>query len=108
MQREKYYISFIFVIVFLLFSCGLNKEAMQQGIMNKQQETFDNDPFYKDFGIVIQDVTLLKTGTNSYDGLMSVLIKNDKHNIPFTVKTDSNTYIWKIEADDLIFLLRYR
>ena len=108
MMYKKISLCIITILLLTLFSCGISKDEMQQGIMKKQQETFDTDSFYKEFGLKIQEVSLLKTGSNTYDGIMTVLLEDERHNIPFTVKTDSDSYMWQIEADNLRFLTTYQ
>jgi hypothetical protein len=76
--------------------------------MEEQQETFDTDSFFKEFGLKIQNVTLLKTGSNTYDGIITVLLEDEKHNITITVKADSDSYMWEMDKDSLQFLIAYK
>ena len=108
MMYKKISLCIVAISFLALFSCGISKDEMRQGIMKKQQETFDTDSFYKEFGLKIQEVSLLKTGFNTYDGIMTVLLEDERYNVPFTVKTDSDSYMWQIEAEDLQFIIRHQ
>ena len=99
--KQKIFMCSVSVIFFILFSCGISKEKLEQGIMKSQQEKFDTDSSLKEYGLKIQDVALLKTGSNTYDGIMTVLSEGEKYNISFTVKTDSDSYMWKFDKDSL-------
>jgi hypothetical protein len=106
--KKMIFVCFLSILWFTLSSCGISKDEMQQGIMKKQQETFDTNSFFKEFGLTIQDVTLLKTGYNTYDGIITVLLEEEEHNISITVKTDSDTYMWQIDESSLQFLINYK
>ena len=105
---KSVFLCFIIIVLFSMVSCGISKDEMQRGIIEKQQETFDTNPDYKEFGLIVQDVTLLKTGSNTYDGLMTVLFENEKFNVSLSIKTDSNTYMWEWDPNPLFNFIRQR
>jgi len=108
LKHKNIFICFLAIVFLLLFSCSISKDEIKQGIMKKQQETFDTDSFFKEYGLKIENVSLLKTGSNTYYGIITVSLDGEKHNISITVKTDSDTYMWQMDKDSLHFLFSYK
>ena len=95
-----------FMGIFLFSSCGINKNEMEDSIKQSFQEKMDSDPYFKKYGMKVQKVVLIKTGSNSYDGLVTVLLKEESYNIRISVKTDSSAYMWETEPSAFTFLIR--
>jgi hypothetical protein len=72
MRRVHYVCLGLFLLT--LFSCGISKGDMEQGIKQSFQEKMDTDSSYKDYGMKVQKVVLVKSDSNSYDGFVTVLL----------------------------------
>jgi hypothetical protein len=93
--------------VLLLSSCGLTKETIQQGIKRDFQEKMDTDENYKKYGMKVQKVALVKSGTYSYDGFVTVLLDNETRDVPISVTTDGSSYMWETKPLAFAFLVQY-
>jgi hypothetical protein len=67
----------------------------------------DNDSTYKKYGIEAQSVTLLKSGSNSYKGFVTVLFKEETHDVSISVATDGSEYTWTTDPVAFGFLIKY-
>ncbi|MDR2597059.1 MAG: hypothetical protein LBC76_07050 [Treponema sp.] len=98
---------FCFIGIFLLLSCGKSKSEMERGIKENFQEKMDTDSTYKKYQIKVQKVTLIKSGSHTYDGLVNVLLDDKAHDVSISVTTDGSSYIWETKPLAFSFLVQY-
>jgi len=83
-------------------------DKMASGIKESFQEKMDTDSAYKEYQMKVQKVSLIKTGPNSYDGYVNVLLGNELHDVSISVTTEGSSYEWEIKPLAFSFLLRYK
>jgi hypothetical protein len=98
---------FCFIGIFLLSSCGISKGEMERGIKESFQEKMDTDSTYKKYQIKVQKVTLIKSGSHTYDGFVNVLLDNETHDVSISVTTDGSSYMWETKPLAFSFLVQY-
>jgi hypothetical protein len=98
---------FCFIGMFLLSSCGISKYEMERGIKQSFQEKMDTDSSYKKYGMKVQKIYLIKSGSNSYDGIATVLLDDEIHDVSISVKTDGSSYMWETKPFAFGFLMQY-
>ena len=107
-MKHKILIIFLSLIILNLFSCRISKEEMEKSIVESFQKKMDTDADYKEYGMKVQKVGLIKTAPNFYEGIVTVLMDDNEYNISITVKTDSNSYMWETKEGAFNFLLQKR
>jgi hypothetical protein len=88
-----------------LFSCGnrINKKELEREVKQAFQKELDTD--YKKYGMKVQKIILVKSGSYSYDGLVTVLFKDKTHDISISVTIDGgDSYIWSYKPLEFNFL----
>jgi len=98
---------FCLAYIFLLSSCGISKDKMAQGIKESFQEKMDTDPKYKKYNMKVQKVSLIKSGSNSYDGYVNVLLDDEIHDVLISVTTEGSSYNWEAKPLAFSFLVQY-
>jgi hypothetical protein len=108
-MKKKSFIIFSFCLFAVLSfsSCGISKDKMERDIKRSFQEKMDTDSSYKEYGMKVQKVFLIKSGSNSYDGFVTVLLYDDTHDVSISVKTDGSSYIWETKPLAFGFLMQY-
>jgi hypothetical protein len=98
---------FCFLATFLFSSCGISKDEMERNIKESFQEKMDTDSNYKKYAMKVQKVSLIKSGSNSYDGFVTVLLENETHDVSISVATDGSSYMWETKPLAFGFLMQY-
>jgi hypothetical protein len=98
---------FCLMFIFLFSSCGISKDKMARGIKESFQEKMDTDSNYKKYHMKVQKVYLIKSGSNSYDGYVNVLLDDEAHDVSISVSTDGSSYNWEIKPLAFSFLVQY-
>jgi hypothetical protein len=108
MVAKKLLIGIEFILIILLFSCniGISKHDLEQEITKNFQEKLDTGSL-KEYNISVKKVGLVRTSTNNYDGIITVLLENEEYNIALSVKTDIDSYIYEIKDGSFDFLKPY-
>jgi len=107
MKRNLFILILGIIFLLTLISCGISKNQMEQGIKKSFQEKIDTDLQYKDYGMKVQKVTLIKTSLNNFEGFVTVSIGNNSHDVSIIVKTDGTSYLWETKPMAFIFLMQY-
>jgi hypothetical protein len=98
---------FCFISIFILSSCGISKGEMERGIKESFQEKMDTDSTYKKYQIKVQNVTLIKSGSHTYDGFVNVLLDDETHDVSISVTVDGSSYMWETKPLAFSFLVQY-
>jgi len=98
---------FCLICIFQLSSCGISREKMAQGIQESFQEKMNTDPAYKKYQMKVQKVSLVKSGSNLYDGYVNILLDNETHDVSISVTTEGSSYKWEIKPLAFSFLVHY-
>lgn len=96
-----------FMCIFLFFSCGMSKDKIERYIKQSFQEKMDTDSNYKKYQMKVQQVSLIKSGSNSFDGFVTVLLDDKTYDVSISVKTDGSSYIWETKPFAFGFLMQY-
>jgi hypothetical protein len=91
----------------LLSSCGISKDELEHDIKQSFQEEMDTDSNFKKYGMKVQKIYLIKSGSNSYDGIVTVLLGDETHDVPISVKTDGYSHMWETKPLAFGFLMQY-
>jgi len=94
--------------IFILSSCGISTDKMARGIKESFQEKMDTDSNYKKYQMKVQKVSLIKTGPNSYDGYVNILLDDELHDVSIAVTTEGSSYEWEIKPLAFAFLVQYK
>jgi predicted small secreted protein len=97
---------FCFMGIFLLSSCGISRDEMERGIKQSFQEKMDTDSDYKKYEMKVQNISLIKSGSNSYDGFVTVLLGDETHDVSISVKTEGSSYMWETKPLAFGFLMQ--
>jgi len=100
-------LSFCFMGIFLLSSCGISKDEIERGIKQSFQEKVNTDSNYKKYGMQVQSVYLIKSGSNTYDGFVTVLLDDETYDVSISVTTDGSSYMWETKPLAFGFLMQY-
>ena len=106
MNRSILQICVSFLIFLMLFSC-MDKSELEREIKKTFQQKMDTDPEYKKYGMKTQKVTLIKSGTYSYDGVVTVLLDGSAYDVPISVKADGSSVLWETKPLAFAFLFKH-
>jgi len=98
---------FCSISIFLFSSCGISKDKITLGIKESFQEKMDTDQNYKKYHMKVQKVSLVKSGSNSYDGYVNVLLDDETHDVSISVTTEGSSYKWETKPLAFSFLVQY-
>jgi hypothetical protein len=108
MSKATVYVCLFCVVgIFLLSSCGISKDEMEREIKKSFQEKMDADSTYKKYGMKVQNVSLVKSGSNTYNGLVAVLLDGKTYDVSIEVTTDGSSYMYETKPLAFGFLLEY-
>ncbi|MDR2186235.1 MAG: hypothetical protein LBO80_11320 [Treponema sp.] len=88
-------------LIFLLASCGMSKAGIESRVAAEFQQSLDGDDDLSGYGMEVKSVSLVKTGSNAYDGYVTVALDGESHNIGITVTTDADDIL--LETDPFAF-----
>jgi hypothetical protein len=91
--------------MFLVISCGLSKNEIQRQIKISFQEKLDAE--YSKYDMIVNNVILVKTGPNKYDGMVNLSLGEKKHDVSITVTADNDSFMWEVKPLAFAFLLQY-
>jgi len=89
----------------LFTSCGKSISDIEQMVAVSMQETFDTDPDFKTFNIKVEEVSVVKSEGNKYEGIATVDYKGTLHNVSIRVTVGDDNLIWKTDKGAFMFLL---
>jgi len=75
---------------------------MEQNVEQSFQQKMDAD--YGEYRMEAKKVTLIKTGKNAYDGMVTVMINGDAYEVAISVKADNSSLLWETKSGALNFL----
>lgn len=78
------------LFVLVLSSCGVNKEELEQEVKASIIEQND-DP-----NISIEEVNLVSTGDNTYEGYVNTVEYGEDYQYNITVVVDGDEFIWEV------------
>ncbi|MDR1307529.1 MAG: hypothetical protein LBK74_08150 [Treponema sp.] len=88
-------ILFIPVIIALLASCGMSKGALERGVASRFQQFLDTDDNLSGYGMKVETVTLVKSGSYSYNGYVTVDLDGESHDVGITVTVDGSDFMFE-------------
>jgi uncharacterized membrane protein YvbJ len=98
----------VFIVVCLIiYSYGDTKQSMENRIWQSFQEKLDTDSAYEKYGMKVQNVSLVKAGSNSYNGYVTVLLGNKTHDVSITVTKDGDSFMYETDPLAFAFLIGY-
>ncbi|GHT85466.1 hypothetical protein FACS1894137_09780 [Spirochaetia bacterium] len=88
-------------LIALLTSCGMSKEHVERRVATVFQQRLDKDASTARYGIKVRSVSLIKSGSASYKGYITVALDRETHDIGITVTTDASNIL--LETDPFAF-----
>jgi hypothetical protein len=89
------FIPVIIAVIALLASCGMSKGALERGVASRFQRDLDTDDNLSGYGMEVETVTLVKSGSHSYNGYVTVDLDGESHDIGITVTVDGSDFIYE-------------
>ncbi len=90
-----------------LLSCSMNREEMQNQIKTSFQQKMDSDSQYSKYKMIANSVTLVKSGNNTYDGMVNITLDGQQYDVAISVTADNDTFIWQTKPMAFSFLAEY-
>jgi len=106
MKRSELIFGFIVFVALNFVSCGPSKSSLESDIKVSFQEKLDTDSDYKKYGMQTQKATLMKSGSNTYDGFATVLLGGNTHDVAISVTVDGTDYMWQTKPMAFAFLIQ--
>ena len=106
---EWYLVGAIIGIVILVMVISLrgNKQDIEREIKRSFQTEMNTNPQYREYGMRVMEVHLVKAGFNSYNGIVKVLLQGNTHNVRISVTKYRGSYMWQTDPLAFAFLLEY-
>ena len=95
------------LLVLVLAGCGTSKRQLEQQVTASFQDKMNTDPQYNAYPhITVVSVTLVSSGKNTYNGMVTLEYKSRDYDIPITVTSDGKTMMWQTQPGAFLFLLQ--
>ena len=88
-------------VLALLASCQMSKAEVESQLRRQFQQSLDTDTNLQSYGMRVRDVTLVKNGSHTYTGYVTVDLDGESHDIGVTVNVDGEDSFFK--TDPLAF-----
>jgi hypothetical protein len=89
--------SCLFFIATLLTGCGPSSTDVGKSTKASLQQYLDTNSDLKTFHLTVTEVTAIKVGENSYEGMAIVSSPSAQHNIQLKIIADGHNTIWSAE-----------
>ena len=96
----------IIALFIILCSCN-NNDKIIETVKESFQKEMDTAPNFREYGIKVTDVFVIKKDSKNYDGYVTISIQGDTHKVPITISKNKGDILWKSEPLAFVFLLRY-
>ncbi|GMO28192.1 MAG: hypothetical protein Ta2B_08860 [Termitinemataceae bacterium] len=97
-------VAVLMVISLLVISCGGSKGGLEKKTKASLQTKMENEAPYKDYGILVGAVKLVKSGTYTYKGTATMTVNGQSHEVIIDVVSDGRDAVWSIEPLAFAFL----
>ena len=87
-----------------LSGCGLSQDEIARNVKSSMQQTLNESPNFKDYGLRVKDVQVAKKGGNSYKGMATVIYKESAHNVSIDIVVDGRSVIWEAPPGAFLFI----
>ena len=97
----------ILTIIMLISGCDLlksNQEKISDGVKTSMQNTFDTDPTWQEYKMLVTGVVLLEKDSKTYMGIANVIYNGVEHNVAIDVWESGEGIMWEAPAGSFIFL----
>lgn len=99
-----YKTSFVIMFGLVLLGCGPSPEKISEFATSSMQQKFDTDPQFKEFGLKVIRVQVVKESDNRFQGIASIQHEGATHEVPVQITGSNDGIIWKIEPGALMFV----
>lgn len=84
-----------------------NSEELADSVKQSMQHMFDTDPEWLQYGLHVEEVTLIKASGNTYDGIATIRTRTGKQrDVSVDVTADSSNMMWQVASEsDMLPLL---
>lgn len=89
-----------------LFGCGPSPEKIGGMVKASMQQKLTSDPQFKDLGLEVEHVQVLKEGENRYQGIARIRHEGDIHEVPVHVTADGDNVIWRTDQGAFLFVVQ--
>jgi hypothetical protein len=97
----------LLLTVLALSACGISEAELKSGINKSMQEQLDSDNQFKQYGMKVTSIDLIKKTSNTYEGFGNVSFKGNQQKVPISVTVDGSNYLWKAEPPAFAFIAQY-
>jgi hypothetical protein len=87
-----------------LASCGMNKAEVERSVASRFQTRLDTDRAYSGYGMKVKTVSLVKSGSHTYNGYATVVLDGETHDIGIAVTVDGGNIIFETKPSAFAFL----
>jgi hypothetical protein len=105
MKEPKILFLLVIAVIALLASCGMSKGALERGVASQFQQFLDTDEDLSGYGMEVKAVMLVKSGSHSYKGYVTVALDGENHDIGITVTGDGSDFVYETTPFAFGFLM---
>lgn len=87
----------LIVATVILAGCGPSSKQVASSAKASLQEYLDSSQDLKSLHLTVTDVTAIKVGENTYDGLASIRSPRGEHDVSLKITADGQNTIWSAE-----------
>ena len=89
----------------LITGCGQSKEVIGETVKKSMQQTFDTTPEYKNYGLKVEKVMVIKNG-DAYKGMATIKYKGFNRDVGVVINVDGENIMWEAPPGSFLFLLQ--
>ena len=95
---------FLVLISCVLFGCGLSNEEIGETTKTSMQQTFDADAQFKERGLRVSEIAVLKKSENQYQGMAKLIFRGETHDVPVDITVDGKDVMWQVAPGSFGFI----
>ena len=81
-------------------------DQIGENVRESMQQKFDTDANFKEFGLGVEKVTVIKDQGNHYQGIAKVVMDGEPHDVLVDITSDNSRLIWQIKSGEMMFVAR--
>ncbi|GHU42345.1 hypothetical protein FACS1894190_11570 [Spirochaetia bacterium] len=85
----------------------MNKSQVRQYVKNSFQRKMKSDIVYSKFNIIVHEVKIIKSGRNSYNGTINILVNSEPDTVSVDIKVNGRDCDWTETPYKYSFLIKY-
>jgi len=105
-MKLRTFIALVSMLI-LLVGCGQSKDDIRTQVKESVQTTLDEDPDYREYGMVVKSIDLVRETESKYKAIANITFAGKAYPVSLEVFTDGDEMLWETEPMAFGFLVQH-